>query len=249
MKQFDDSFYTDDFDQEMLDWLIKEDYTVVSGNSKLESPDASDNCLAYGKIFEYFWTGSLSPSTFKHLTKQQFKDKIGMPDTKTNQEKIFKLIDRGGYLDSHYNNRQTLSDCGVFVDGNYYFKGEIDTFSRLKSSGKEYYPLIGLSEFKYFEEVDSIPLPNETSEKNESLLVNSYINLAELSEEISENVTPKNETIVQRVFDLCKEYSADFSYYSGVLRIYIGEDEILIDNEDKLDKIRTFFKAKKDLFD
>lgn len=259
MKQFNEEFYTDDFDQEMLDWLIKEGYRVT-GEYVDQEPDASHMYLKYEENVGYFWTTSntlVLPRTIygrirNSLSKQQFKEKIGMTDTKTNQERIFKLINKDGYLNSHPHNRKMLSDYGIFVDGSYYFKGVIDYDGVLTSLDKGHI-LIGLLEFKYFEEVPLLDnyfvKPEETSEENESLLVNSYINLAELSEEINENTVPDNETIVQKVFDLCKEHSIDFSYYSGVLRIYIGEDEIVVDNEDKLAKIRTYFEAKKDLFD
>lgn len=69
------NFYTTDFDQEMLDF-IKNTYPEVaskdvsSQDAKLEFCDFSDG----GK----FWTSNLIEKNTEHLTKQQFKERIGM---------------------------------------------------------------------------------------------------------------------------------------------------------------------------
>ena len=81
MKQFNQSFYTDDFDQEMLDFLEKEGYSV-SGKVCYSYPNLSDKYLKYYDVQECFWTTDVEYKygnpTF--LTKQQFKEKIGMTE-------------------------------------------------------------------------------------------------------------------------------------------------------------------------
>lgn len=79
MSLFSESFYTEDFDQEMLDW--------IKGNLKVSNPqfewDISHTKLEYNsdRRIDYFWTGNAGTDVRK-LTKQQFKKKINMPDTK-----------------------------------------------------------------------------------------------------------------------------------------------------------------------
>ena len=90
MKQFSESFYTDDFDQEMLDWLIAEGYAVWDNHGNTPSLDRLHLRCASATAF---WTTS-NPPTFdfgSYLTKNQFKEKIGMTDKKSDkQEKKIK---------------------------------------------------------------------------------------------------------------------------------------------------------------
>lgn len=77
-KQFDTRFYTEDFDQEMLDFIL-----VTQSESKARYMDKSHSFLKYGTGNNYFWTiDGGSSRGYKQLTKQQFKEKIGMPLTK-----------------------------------------------------------------------------------------------------------------------------------------------------------------------
>ncbi len=79
MTQFNESFYTDDFDQEMLDF-IKEDFKITKD---INEWDLSHEGLIHGEPLCYFWTDSICDyitDDFKYLTKQEFKDKIGMTD-------------------------------------------------------------------------------------------------------------------------------------------------------------------------
>lgn len=74
MSSFDDRFYTDDFDQEMLDYIKSEyswDVIWFKGD---------DEHLKYGSNRDEFWTFNAYENSvhFKYLTKQQFKEKIGM---------------------------------------------------------------------------------------------------------------------------------------------------------------------------
>lgn len=75
MTQFNESFYTDDFDQEMLDF-VKENFEITDD---IDEWDLTDKNLKYYTGLDYFWTGS-STNWYTKLTKQQFKDKIGMTD-------------------------------------------------------------------------------------------------------------------------------------------------------------------------
>jgi len=98
------------------------------------------------------------------------------------QERIFKLINKDGYICSDSSNRQTLTDNGIFVDGNYYYKGFINNYGDLRPlSGCLTTTLIDgvCGEFEYFEEVDSIPLP-----KDKPCLENYFVKPKELREEV-----------------------------------------------------------------
>lgn len=77
MKQFNEPFYTDAFDQEMLDWLIGKGYAVWDNHGNTPSLDELYLRCASATAF---WTTSNTP-TFdfgEYLTKNQFKEKIGM---------------------------------------------------------------------------------------------------------------------------------------------------------------------------
>lgn len=85
MKQFNESFYTDDFDQEMLDF-VQENYNVIDGGNLT----IGNKYLKYGKINKYFWTHDNMPLVgFAYLTKNQFKEKIGMTKDKPLLENYF----------------------------------------------------------------------------------------------------------------------------------------------------------------
>lgn len=73
-RHFDSWFYTEDFDQEMLDYCQK-----VYGLSTRQR-STKDEFLRYGSGNNYFWTcnDDWHNSDFEKLTKQQFKEKIGM---------------------------------------------------------------------------------------------------------------------------------------------------------------------------
>lgn len=79
MNSFNESFYTTDFDQEMMDF--------IKGNNNYELEDEYLNwhnyhyLLAYGKGRKVFWTDPADLGSYEmltSLTKQQFKEKIGM---------------------------------------------------------------------------------------------------------------------------------------------------------------------------
>jgi|TARA_A100001518_G_C1227286_1_gene80645 hypothetical protein len=76
MKKFSENFYTDDFDQEMLDF-IEENYNVDTVNGWYVK-----RCLSY-----HFYDNDFYVSEYLghgvYLTKQQFKEKIGMTNKDT----------------------------------------------------------------------------------------------------------------------------------------------------------------------
>lgn len=76
-KDFDGSFYTDDFDQEMLDF-IKSNYSI---DKRLPFDNTSGNYVRYDVVSNNFvvWRAM----SRGYLTKQQFKEKIGMVDKNT----------------------------------------------------------------------------------------------------------------------------------------------------------------------
>ena len=86
MRHFNECFYTDDFDQEMLDF-IEENYTITP-NGRNEW-NVGGKFLRYYNVNGYFWIGSAVHPNYRHLTKQQFKEKIKM----TNNNDTFPVED------------------------------------------------------------------------------------------------------------------------------------------------------------
>lgn len=85
MKTFDENFYTEDYDQEMLDF-IDSNYTAdksVRGWSNL------DLILFYSSWDNDFYLApdDTDDPTYNKLTKAEFKQKIGMPTEETLMEK------------------------------------------------------------------------------------------------------------------------------------------------------------------
>lgn len=76
MNKFNGRFCTNDFDQEMLDWIAA-NYPVSN-----DEWDVSQGYLVYGSIANEFWTYSKGWVALKPLTKNKFKEKIGMPYSK-----------------------------------------------------------------------------------------------------------------------------------------------------------------------
>lgn len=73
--QFDGEFYTDDFDQEMIDFI---EQNLPVSNIDWHNKTVHDIYLKYSHHNKCFWFSDDSVSCFKRLTKQQFKEKIGM---------------------------------------------------------------------------------------------------------------------------------------------------------------------------
>ena len=86
---FNESFYTTDFDQEMMDF-VESRYKASERQWNLDGDE-----LVYGKGNGYFWTNSFPHNgsardfiweTPMTLTKQEFKEKIGMPQDNIAEE-------------------------------------------------------------------------------------------------------------------------------------------------------------------
>lgn len=76
MSLFNECFYTDDFDQEMIDYV---DTLGNFTNRGYIGRYSGQFYLKYAIGNNYFWASNLRcPKEYKHLTKQQFKEKIGM---------------------------------------------------------------------------------------------------------------------------------------------------------------------------
>lgn len=98
MCYFNERFYTDDFDQEMMNFVV----TKYSRAKQDWCWDKNQNFLVYGFSNNYFWTEDSninSDKDYKYLTKQQFKEKIGMTTktfTKADLKDGMRLINRDG---------------------------------------------------------------------------------------------------------------------------------------------------------
>lgn len=143
---FDKEFYTDEYDQEILDF-INENF----GEVRLESKNCK-GCLMYDIVIDTFYTSeSAIHCNKKVLTKKQFKEKIGMIDKLKNQDNMvsYKLIDKEGYLSHHSANKRIL-----FAVGGNIFKGHIDEVGHLFNETIDTTSLIDTSEFKFFKKVE-----------------------------------------------------------------------------------------------
>lgn len=80
MSYFNEKFYTNDFDQEMLDFVEKK-----YGLSKNQI-DVDADFLRYGNSNDYFWTCNGHYIGYMKLTKQEFKQKIGMEENMTTKQ-------------------------------------------------------------------------------------------------------------------------------------------------------------------
>lgn len=95
MNSFNERFSTNDFDQEMMDFIESKYKRSIS------QWDKSGDELVYGGFCGAFWTNTFPKhSSIKdsyaviELTKQQFKEKIGMPmDKPTTEKKTFTKKD------------------------------------------------------------------------------------------------------------------------------------------------------------
>ncbi len=69
-------YYTDSFDKDMLDF-IKHELQMEADNE--DEWDVTDAHLVYSSNLGWYWTCELTnPENYEYLTKQQFKEKIGM---------------------------------------------------------------------------------------------------------------------------------------------------------------------------
>lgn len=78
MSLFNENFYTDDFDQEMIDYVRNLGSTLK--RSRTDYLETKYKYLKYGSSCDYFWTNNntVTLDEYTYLTKQQFKEKIGM---------------------------------------------------------------------------------------------------------------------------------------------------------------------------
>ena len=206
---FDESFCTSDYDQEMVDYISRN-----FGAVRLES-EVPKVYLKYGAILDKFWTSD-SYVHCKVLTKQQFKEKIGMIDKEDEKDGMvsYKIIDKDGYLKSHPKNGEILHEIGSLT-----FRGEMDEYGFLID--KDCNNLINPDEFRFFEKVD-----NDTS-----------------AESITDPVAqPDNELGMlryQSLIDDCKELSINLVVTDEGLHILdcINSVEYKVEVPDDYQKI------------
>lgn len=105
MSLFNGNFYTDDFDQEMLDYV--RNLGSISKRSGVDYLEIKYKYLKYGSSCDYFWTNNITITLdeYNYLTKQQFKEKVGMTQkqfTKADLKDGMVVKHRGG---CHYSNK------------------------------------------------------------------------------------------------------------------------------------------------
>lgn len=128
MKQFDHSFYTDDFDQEMLDFLKQEGF-IVTDNHWNEA-NIKDVVLRYNAAQEAFWTtsGNVDKSFGVYLTKQEFKKRIGMTKTNGSLER-WKNGDKRLQVETEYLTDERKNSLWVLFDQLGWSNNDIREFS------------------------------------------------------------------------------------------------------------------------
>ena len=210
-KLFNESFCTNDYDQEML-YYINENFGAVELEYKLFK-----GYLKYGVILDKFWTSD-SQIHCKVLTKQQFKEKIGMIDKEDKKDEMvsYKLIDKEGFIKHRLCNTDILKEVGCDI-----FEGTVNKDGSLVNEGIISTPLIFRDEFQFFKKVD-----NDTS-----------------AESITEPVAqPDNELKMlpyQNLIDDCKELSINLVVTDEGLHILdcINSVEYKIEVPDDYQKI------------
>lgn len=191
-KSFDESFYTTDFDQEMLDYIKKIgcNTEVSKGNWKEEH-----KVLFYGNKLDVFWTDKVKRLLYKpysRLTKQQFKEKIGMIDKVEDQDGMvsYKLIDKVGFLKASAANSSILNELNFSA-----FTGKMTKYgSLMDEDGND---LITEDEFQFFEKVDnntpSEPVTEPVAELDDELKMLPYQNLIDDCKELNINLVVTGE--------------------------------------------------------
>ena len=144
-KLFDESFCTSDYDQEMVVYISRN-----FGAVKLES-EVPEGYLQYGNLLDMFWISD-SHIHCKVLTKQQFKEKIGMIDKEDKKYEMvsYKIIDKEGFIKHCRGNIDILKEVGCDI-----FEGTINKDGSLVNEGIISTPLIFRDEFRFFEKIDN----------------------------------------------------------------------------------------------
>lgn len=136
---FNESFFTDSWDEDMITYITNKGWEVTSENDDYVA--LTDKHLVYGPSNNHFWssdfeTNELLSNGFEKLTKEQFKGKIGM----TTVQKKLKPSDVKGYVRGKhhpytgYNQEianwlENKSDNTDFDNSNYIFVGYDDFYS------------------------------------------------------------------------------------------------------------------------
>lgn len=141
-----------------------------------------------------------------------------------NEEKIYKLIDKEGYLGNYFRNRQILDKYGILVQGDVYYKCVLGEYGFLQDINLEEVLIDQyMGELKYFEEIDSL------SSKDES--------------------TPVQQPLSERVYQFAKEHKL-YSSYDGekdYFIVLILDIDYKVSTIEDLDKIEQMYKLHKEL--
>lgn len=187
-KLFDEAFCTSDYDQEMLDF-VTDNFRYSDSNLR-----ACDSFLKYSTINNRFWTSHDPVHCPLLLTKQQFKEKIGMIDKVEEKDNMvsYKLIDKKGYLAHYHYNECILNQVGCSI-----FRGIIDEDGHLLNEDIDTTSLIDPEEFQFFEKVDNNtpagPITEPVSEPDDELKMLPYQHLIDNCKELDINLVVTDE--------------------------------------------------------
>ena len=189
-KLFDVEFYTTEHDQDIIDFIEKR---------LMVSPDYwsfPSKYIVYGTGNDHFWTSdnSCSEKFRTKLTKQQFKEKIGMIDKEDEKDDMvsYKLIDKEGYIKHSLCNMAILKEVGCDI-----FEGTVNKDGSLVNEGIISTPLIFRDEFQFFEKVDNDTQAESITEPvakpDDALKMLPYQSLIDDCKELSINLVVTDE--------------------------------------------------------
>ena len=174
------------------------------------------------------------------------------------KERIFKLIDREGFIEVTSSNRVILVVDAIEVNGDYYLKGKLDILGHLVDDTGCI--LIHYDECKYFEEVDSIPCQVDSLPKKETTLGEGIDILKDEMKNLHEKLDIEEEgfvlstedsktSLAERVYNFAKTNNLTTSYdgENDYFVVLILDIDYKVNTIEELDKIETMFKIHQEL--
>ena len=187
---FDEGFCTTEHDRDIIDFIEK-NFMVSSGDW-----DFPSKYIVYGTGCDYFWASDngYSEKCRTKLTKQQFKEKIGMIDKEDKKDDMvsYKLIDEEGFIKHRFFNIDVLKKVGCGI-----FEGTVNKDGSLVNEDIISTPLIFRDEFQFFEKVDNDTqaesITEPVAQPDNELKMLPYQNLIDDCKELSINLVVTDE--------------------------------------------------------
>lgn len=244
MTHFNENFCTDDFDQEMIDFITDTLKMRCTGNDPVTPPDLSSTYLKYSRGLN-FWTSNNPDPVEEYLTKEQFKEKIGMttckPDCEDNtltqlevgKTYVFKDEEsKGRYLGLHSMNESLVEDW--YKDG--FTIHSVDEYNQGYSKGDTI--VISIEEITLFKlKEDSnvdVPVFNSTEEFNRGL---------------EQKTAPVSTSLLHPILQEFSKMDDFYIYVSkeGYISLSWLENDYILKDEDDLLNFKTAYDILSEL--